>query len=201
MRIVAISPESRDPREDAAIGGLIGAGLELYHVRKPWWGERELEEWILGLPEPLRPALVLHQHHGLVARLGLGGAHHRDGADAPAAGLSRSCHDLEGLRSAMAGYGQVLFGPVFPSLSKPGHGPAADFPWDELQGLLRARRPGPCRVLAVGGITAERLGRCRELGFDGVAVKGALWSCGDPVLAYRRIREAAHGPEAPRHAA
>src|ERR1019366_6317677 len=148
------------------------AGLERYHVRKPSWTGRELEAWLLGLPASWRPLLVLHQHGELVAELGLGGWHDRDqGGGCPPGALSRSCHDILSLRRHMAGgYRQILFGPVFASLTKPGHAPGADFPWQELRALLGAQRPGPCRVLAVDGITAERLGRCRDLGFDGAAV-------------------------------
>jgi thiamine-phosphate pyrophosphorylase len=202
MRIAVISPEGADPREVSAIGGMIEAGLERYHVRKPSWTEHELEAWLLGLPPSWRPSLILHQHRELVAELGLGGWHDRDrdGGGTPGA-LSRSCHDVASLRLHMPAYGQILFGPVFPSLTKPDYGPAADFPWAGLRALLTAKRAGPCRVLAVGGMTAERLGRCRELGFDGAAVLGAVWRCGDPVLAFMRVREAAQRLEASPHAA
>ena len=46
MRIVVISPESEDPREAAALDGLLAAGLDHYHVRKPAWAEAELESWL-----------------------------------------------------------------------------------------------------------------------------------------------------------
>jgi thiamine-phosphate pyrophosphorylase len=180
---------------------MLAAGLERYHVRKPSWGRAQLEDWLLALPRAWRRALVLHQHHELVPVLGLGGRHDRDDGPAAAGAESRSCHDLASLRQAMGFYPQVLFGPVFPSISKPGHGPAPDFPWRELKALLAGPRPGPCRVLAVGGVTAERLGRCLEAGFDGVALKGAVWACGDAVLAFRTILDAAEKLEASRHAA
>jgi len=201
MRIVVISPEGNDPREVPALGAMLAAGLERYHVRKPAWGAGELEAWLLALPLAWRPALVLHEHHGLAAGLGLGGSHDRDGQGATGGAASRSCHDLGTLRLAMALYPQVLFGPVFPSISKPGHAPAPGFPWPELRELLRAGRPGPCRVLAIGGVTRGRLGRCLELGFDGAAVMGAVWAEADPAAAFLRIRDAAQRLEASRHAA
>ena len=108
---------------------------------------------------------------------------------------------LAALRSALESYEQVLFGPVFPSISKPGYGPDPDFPWGSLERLLAAPRRGPCRVLAVGGITEERLGRCLELGFDGAALMGAVWNGGDPAAAFRRIRDAAQRLGDSRHAA
>jgi thiamine-phosphate pyrophosphorylase len=201
MRIVVISPEGHDPREIPALGGMLAAGLERYHVRKPGWGEARLGDWLRSLPAPWRGALILHQHHALAAALGLGGVHDRDGAPPSPGAASRSCHDLGSLRRALGTHPQALFGPVFPSLSKPGHGPAPDFPWDALAALLSAPRPGPCKVLALGGVTAERLGRCLEAGFDGAAVMGAVWGAGDPVAAFRAVRGAAERLEASRHAA
>jgi thiamine-phosphate pyrophosphorylase len=211
MQIVVISPESRDPREVPAIGEFLAAGLECYHVRKPSWTAAELENWLLGLPESWRPRLVLHEHHALVERLGLGGRHDKDGgpgANPVPGAVSRSCHDLPSLRRQLGMPGSILFGPVFASLTKPGYGPAPGFPWYELWAMLRQRKralgrgPGTrARVLAIGGITAGRLARCRGLGFDGAAVLGAVWGEPDPARAFERIRDEAARLEDARHAA
>lgn len=74
----------------------------------------------------------------------------------------------------------------------------------ELAGLLCVERSAhrrTARVYAVGGVTAERLGRCRELGFDGAAVLGAVWNAPDPVAALAAIRAASARLEGARHAA
>jgi len=208
MRIVVISPDSRDPREIPAMEGFFADGLERYHVRKPSWTAGELEAGLVALPVDWRPRLILHQHHPLVGKLGLGGRHDKDGGQAAPSGpgaASRSCHDLASLRRHLGTPGSVLFGPVFASLTKPGYGPAADFPWGELQALLGAATPpaapGPARVLAIGGITAERLARCDQLGFDGAAVLGSVWGDPEPVRAFAALREAAARLEGARHAA
>jgi len=211
MQIVVISPEARDPREIPAIAGFFAAGLERYHVRKPSWAAPELEAWLRSLPGEWRPRIVLHEHHALVEKLGLGGRHDKDGGpggDAQPRGSSRSCHDTASLRRHLGSYGTILFGPVFPSLTKPGYGPPADFPWYELWALLRqkgrtgpAGAQGPARVLAIGGVTAQRLARCREIGFDGAAVLGAVWNDPDPARAFERVRQAAARLEGVRNAA
>jgi thiamine-phosphate pyrophosphorylase len=181
--------------------GFFAAGLERYHVRKPTWGAQELEAWLRALPVTWRPRIVLHQHHPLVGALGLGGRHEK-GDSQRAAGPSRSCHDLPSLRRYMKAFGQVIFGPVFPSISKEAYNPPPDFPWQELKALLKGRgAQGSARVLAIGGITAAGLGRCVELGFDGAAVHGAVWSDPDPVRAFREIVDAANKLEAERNAA
>jgi thiamine-phosphate pyrophosphorylase len=199
MRIVVISPESADPREIAAMEGFFEAGLERYHVRKPSWTEPELEAWLRSLPVGWRPRIVLHQHHGLSASLGLGGRHEK-GDSQRAEGSSRSCHDLVSLRRYLLSFGQVMFGPIFPSLTKAGYGPAQDFPWIELRTILRGRDERSARVLAIGGVNAGRLGRCAELGFDGAAVMGAVWNETDPVKAFAGILGAAERIGATSHA-
>jgi thiamine-phosphate pyrophosphorylase len=202
MQIVVISPESADPREAAALGAFFEAGLERYHVRKPLWARAELGAWLRGLPRHWRPRLVLHGHRELAEELGLGGWHDRDrdGEGTPP-GASRSCHDLPSLRGHLPAYRAILFGPVFPSLSKAGYGPPSGFPWESLTALLRERGPEDARVLAIGGVTAGGLARCLELGFDGAAVLGAVWGGPDPLRSYSEIRDAAARLEVARHAA
>jgi len=182
--------------------GFLAAGLRRYHVRKPSWPEAELEAWLGQLPQSWRPRIVLHGHPGLVERLSLGGLHERDSEGLCAPGASRSCHGLDSLRRHMGRAKVLLFGPVFPSISKPGYGPAADFPWDELKGVLGGDRgPEATRVLAVGGVTTGGLALCRELGFDGAAAIGAVWGRADPVQAYAEMRAAAESLEEAHHAA
>jgi len=197
MKLVVISPEHDDPRETAVMGALFAAGLERYHVRKPHWPAAKLGAWLRALPAEWRSCLVLHSHHEFVDRLSLGGRHWRDDDSAPSRpadgeGLtSRSCHDLGALRAALGNYNSVFFGPMFPSLSKPSHGPRGDFPADKLSALLAQRTSSERRttVLALGGVSVERLSRCRELGFDGVAVLGAVWQSGDPARAFTVLQE------------
>ena len=204
MKLVVVSPADADPREPAVQAALFAAGLERYHLRKPDWSLAETATWLRALPAEWRPRLVLHRHHELVAELGLGGCHWRDDASAPAtpppnAGLaSRSCHDFATLRTALGCYDSVFFGPVFPSISKPGRGPRGDFSPRELAALLSRRASAERRttVLALGGITPENAPRCRDLGFDGVAVLGAIWQAADPVRAFGQLQNALH-----RHAA
>jgi len=114
----------------------------------------------------------------------------------------RSCHDLAALQRRLGRYRALFFGPVFPSLTKAGYAPAPDFPWDKLQAVLTQRpSQSQTRVFAVGGITGAGLPRCHKLGFDGVAVLGAVWTSPDPSGAFLTLRDAAAALGAVRHAA
>ncbi|HXB03124.1 MAG TPA: thiamine phosphate synthase [Opitutaceae bacterium] len=242
MKLVFISPEHDEPREIAVLGALFAAGLERYHVRKPHWSAAQLETWLRALPADWRPRLVLHSHHELVEKFNLGGRHWRDekvGRVIPNPPLqpldmqgkrrvtdnapylpitSRSCHDLATLRAAFGHYDSVFFGPIFPSISKPGYtteltvqvergvstrsfknkdlnASGRRVPPAELSSLLNSRTPDERRttVLALGGVTAGRLPQVRAFGFDGVAVLGAVWQADDPVAAFVELTSACAG--------
>ncbi len=199
MSVVVISPEKPDPREPLVLAQLLDAGLPRYHVRKPAWSALELEQWILFLPDWCRSRLVLHQHHHLVEKLGLGGVHAPAGTVAggacpepaeradpgPSGFRSRSCHNLDELTASLGRYDSLFFSPVFPSISKPGYAPPADRDEAALTALLQS--PRTTEVLALGGITAANAASCLARGFNGVAVLGAIWQAADPVREYLRI--------------
>ena len=204
MKLIVVTSEAIDPREPAVLAALFAAGLERCHVRKPAATRDELAAWLRAVPAKFRARLVLHQHHELAAEFTLGGRHWRDDSNAPlvppADGgfTSRSCHDLASVQAALGCYDSVFFGPVFPSISKPGHGPRENFDVGKLAALLSRRTPAERRtaVFALGGITPDNAPRCRDLGFDGVAALGAIWSAADPVRVFSQLQTALH-----RHAA
>ncbi len=196
MNLVVISPPGYDPREADVVTQLIAAGLARYHVRKPEWSQACLASWLEALSAAVRAHLVLHQHHVLVERFGFAGRHWRDTPGVPLAPLpserpaSRTCHDLAGLRNTFGRYDTAFFAPVFPSVSKPGHGDTAATRHPELAALLATRDADARRtaVFALGGITRHTAPVALALGFDGVAVLGAVWQADEPVRAYVELK-------------
>lgn len=98
--------------------------------------------------------------------------------------LGRSTNDLDQVPLAVAEADYVAFGPVFPTdhLSRP----------KAVQGLeaLRAARervPAGVPLVAIGGITADRLDAVRAAGADAWAVIGAIAGAADPVAATRAL--------------
>lgn len=95
-----------------------------------------------------------------------------------------STHSEEEVRFAAAGGADyIVFGPVFATPSKAGLG--------EPQGLAALERAagvaGSVPVFAVGGVTPETAGACREAGAWGVAVIRALLEAADPLAALRGL--------------
>ena len=199
MHLVLLSPPAFDPRECWLVEAMVAEGLDRYHVRKPGVTAEGLRTWLAQFSERVRGTLVLHQHHELVEEFGLLGRHWRDDGSAPARPAqgrfaSRSCHDLLGLTGKYDGYQAVLAAPVFPSISKPGHGPRFGTDWLAWMrvysslGDQSAQRRAP--VYALGGVDVSRVRACREAGFGGVAALGAVWGVQDPLKAYLELRDA-----------
>ncbi|MFP4203613.1 MAG: thiamine phosphate synthase [Opitutales bacterium] len=190
------------PDEPAWIERLLRRGLSRYHVRKPAWSEARLRELVAAIPEELRARIVLHQHHGLVSELGLGGRHVKDGpADSVAAAfysadadgsstISRSLHAIDTLETELRGWDYIILSPVFPSISKQGYRPRWTI--DDVKREVGGRnRNNGGKIYALGGIDSGNVGCCGSLGFDGAVLHGALWQSSNPVDAFEQIKEAA----------
>lgn len=155
--------------------------------------------WLGALPMRWHRRVFLHGHAALAAQVGLGGIHFADGASGaesfrapPGCAVSRSCHDVASVAAALGRYDAVFFGPVFPSLSKPGYGPVAGSVLALLREMLLARPAAVKRteVYAIGGVTAQRLGECQAMGFDGAAMLGAVWGAADRMAAFHEFSAA-----------
>jgi thiamine-phosphate pyrophosphorylase len=199
MKVVLISTPGERPNEVATVESLFAAGLECYHLRKPGWKSAQVALWLESMPARWRERIVLHSHADLAPCFRVGGIHFRDDGEAPedpaprvppGCLTSRSCHDLIAVKAALGRYDSVFFSPVFRSLSKPGYGPAPGQVLDDLRAVLETRGPVQKRtkVFALGGVTAQRLHDCRLLGFDGVAILGAVWNAADPIAAFLQFQ-------------
>ena len=107
----------------------------------------------------------------------------RDDFPTPRPGVvGRSCHDLDEIvRSRAEGCDYVTVSPVFPTLSKPGYGPALGL--DGLAQLI----PGTPPVYALGGIQPADVGGCLAAGARGVAVMGPVMR--DPAIVSQYLAE------------
>lgn len=207
MKLLLISPEEARADETQVVRELFLRGLERYHLRKPSWAIDRVRTWLEALPPTARRKVILHQHHELASEFELGGVHFPDRADRSDASLpvgivSKACHDLSRLDRDVQEFDSVLLSPVFPSISKPGYG--GENVLD--QALLRTKLTETDRlgrradVFALGGINFSNTRICAELGFDGVAVLGALWCAANPVTAFLELQNAVRSASAGAHA-
>ncbi len=163
------------------------AGDVALHARPGPVDARELIALATTLRETGAPVLV-NDRADVVPYVGAVGVH------LPAAGLAvqavremlgpdaligRSTHDpVEAREAHEAGADYVFLGPIWHTASHPDRTPLG------LEAIAAAR---PARVIAIGGVTPERAGPCREAGAWGVAAIRALWGASDPGAAAREF--------------
>ena len=99
--------------------------------------------------------------------------------------IGRSVHDLQEVEAARTeGADYLVVGPVFTTATHPGRAPLGIA---GLQRLVAAAQEIP--VIAIGGITVERVRDVKAAGVHGVAAIRALWDDAEPAEAARRMRE------------
>ena len=101
----------------------------------------------------------------------------------PKVPIGRSVHTPEGAAAA-TGADYLLAGHVYPSPSKPGLPPLGP------AGLAQIVAVAPCPLIAIGGITPDRVTEVIQTGARGVAVIGAIVEADDPRVAARALRDA-----------
>lgn len=170
---IAITPEEADPAVEAAdITALLNRGWTAVHLRHPRASLRDMRRLIEAIPQRHHPRLRLHGHFDLAADFNLGGLHLNGRCpEAPrwyGGSISRSCHSVDEVIEA-DGYDYVTLSPIFDSVSKPGY--LAAFTDAELSRLAGIDTPA---VIALGGVTAERIDLLRRYNFAGYAMLGSI---------------------------
>lgn len=174
-KTVVITPENPFCGETEQIKRVIGCGVFRLHLRHPKADEQTLRHIIEGLTADERKKIVLHDCYNLVDEYNLGGKHlngrHPEYADVC---TSRSCHYLDEV-AASTNMEYCFLSPIFDSISKSGY--ASNFTNDV---LLLARKDGIINknVIALGGITVDKIAQVKEYGFGGVAILGSAWKDG-----------------------
>jgi thiamine-phosphate diphosphorylase len=174
------------------VSAAVTGGVGLVQVRERDLPDGELEDLLRRLLDRLRgtPARVLvNGRPALAAALGIG-LHLPATAPPPPAPppalFGRAAHSADEARRALAERPSYLVvGPVFPTVSKPGH-PGAGV------GLLAAisRLAAPVPIFAIGGVAPDRVPAIVAAGAYGLAVRSAILSARDPRVAARGFRAA-----------
>lgn len=199
MKIIVISSSKPIPEETTIVTSLFEHGLEIFHLRKPKMGTREMEEYISAIPVHFRDRIVVHSHHKLARKYNLGGIHitrtHRKRKcitwwnkrslklKNPAALITTSFYKLASLYENKEMYSYAFLGNIYDGISG-NYG--AGFNHHSLQSALQ-RSDIP--IIARGGTTMENVIISRTLGFTGVALYGTIWKSSNPLLTFIAIKE------------
>ena len=189
MQLVVITSPKPVEQEQQICAAMFELGLQTLHLRKPEASISELRMWLKALPEQYHERVMLHTHHQLAEEFEVKGLHFREADRAAAANtpkytltFSTSFHALTQVQQAQPYFDYGFLSPVFQSISKKKY--SAAFATDELREVVpQAKLP----LLALGGVTAEKLPLVQEMGFKGAAVLGAVWEQPAPAVAFEEL--------------
>ena len=130
-------------------------------------------------PTTVRDRFVIHHSPELAERYGFGGTHRRfsQRGDGYYGRLSVSCHSFDEARTVLdEGRADYLFlSPLFDSRSKRGY--LSAFTHEETAAFMGTLSPDEKRrVIALGGVDADNIALCRDMGFGGAAMIGSVWA-------------------------
>lgn len=168
---IAITMPDAFPEEAVKIQGLLEEEkADFVHLRKPSWDMERLSSLISKIPVRFHKKIKLHDHFDLIEKYDLGGVHLNSRnpiAPVKNISLSKSCHSFKELENIDI-FDYVTLSPVFDSISKPGYNAAFDF--EILKNILKGKR-----VVALGGVTPDKFGFLKDLGFYGGAMLSYYW--------------------------
>jgi thiamine-phosphate pyrophosphorylase len=156
------------------IGDQLAEGIDLIQLRERDLAARELfhlAEAVLRMPNPGGTRLLINDRTDVALACGAAGVHLRGKSVAPSHVraitppgflIGVSCHSVEEVRRAEdEGASFAVLAPIF---ATPGKGPALG-----TCALAEAARSVRLPVLALGGITKERIQECTAAGAAGIA--------------------------------
>lgn len=191
--LVVITAETFFTAEITQIKQLIDLGLKTVHIRKPQASYAELKSWLQQFEPHYLATMMLHQHHKLAEEFCCKGMHFKEmqrdtesetfryeleKIKKKGYQVSTSFHEIKELNSYAALFDYSFLSPVFTSISKAGY-----------EGKQFEVHNIPQQIIALGGITSEKIAEVQQRGFSGIAVLGAIWLSENPVEAFIKIKD------------
>jgi len=178
------------------VNSLFEEGLSLLHIRKPYFSELEMAEFIHQIKLDFRDRIVLHNHHVLAEDFGINRFHfsekeRNNKTDSPArfskpCRYSTSTHSIKDFNSLESDFDYAFLSPVFKSISKENYHPKKDL-FEE----LKARTNYKTKVIALGGMTSQNIQKTLQNGFDYVALLGSIWKNENPLKEFKLCQQIA----------
>uniref|UniRef100_UPI00259B8A24 thiamine phosphate synthase n=2 Tax=environmental samples TaxID=134245 RepID=UPI00259B8A24 len=173
MKVILITPEESNENEVEVISEALEVGLYRCHLRRPHWSIEETRAFLDCFSSEALSKIVLHDHHQLASEYPVAGLHfnRRHPFSKRPIGLSASisCHSLEEVERYHKQMDYLFLSPIFNSISKPNY--PAQFSLE-----LRTSTIIDDKVIALGGISLERLPLLHGIPFGGVALLGDFWN-------------------------
>jgi thiamine-phosphate pyrophosphorylase len=176
MKLIVITAPKMLVGEAEMIELLLKHGVDILHIRKPMTPEAEVVRLLESVHREWHNRIMLHDLD-FGTRFALKGLHLNSRRPMAPIGfkgcLSAACHSFKEVVMKKSEVDYVFLSPIFDSISKSGYYSA--YTKDELR---YAQENGVIdnKVIALGGITLEKINDVASLGFGGVALLGDVWN-------------------------
>ena len=190
MKLIAITKPYFYEGEAAVIRRLLESGFDFIQLRKPCTDVAcrneckdvacrvhiKIRNLLNELSSEERNKIIIHDYHELYEEYSLRGIHINKNVTHLPKGYqgfkTRSCHSLEEVKLYKNDFDYVFLSPIFDSISKQGYKSAFT---EEV--LRTASREGIIdeKVVALGGVTFEKIPYLEELHFGGAAMMGGAF--------------------------
>jgi thiamine-phosphate pyrophosphorylase len=196
--MIVISNPTFIKNEINSINLLFENGMELFHIRKTDFSVAEMKAFLSEIKTDYRQNLVLHSHHQLAVEFGIHRIHFTEKKRNETSEeslkkwkekrftLSTSIHKMVDFEKLSDVFDYAFFGPVFESISKQNYISDIDFEKE-----LKQRNNKKTALIAVGGITSERIKIAFQYGFDDIALLGTIWNSNNPIENFKLCQQIA----------
>ena len=176
MKIIAITTPKVIDEDASIIKYLLDRGIYSIHLRKPDSDINDCRKILTKLTSWERAQIIIHDYPELYYDFSLKGIHIN--RNVPAfpneyyGFKTRSCHSFEEIIKYKNDYDYLFLSPIFDSISKIGY--KSNF---NTKKLLKAATDGIInrKVIALGGVTFDKISYLKELKFGGVAMTGSIY--------------------------
>lgn len=182
MKIIAITPPHVIDDEVVIIRKFLASGIDFVHLRKHQ-SEFDGVDVIVYLREILsaltieeRQRIIIHDYPQLYYDYSLKGIHiNRNVVSLPEdykGFKTRSCHSFEEIQEDTNDYDYLFLSPIFDSISKRGYTSAFTYEMLQkasLEGIINKK------VIALGGVTFDKIPYLKSLNFGGAAMIGGIY--------------------------
>lgn len=188
MKIILLSDFYPIPEEHVLLNTLFEQGLKHFHLRKKAYSEDEMMAYLAQIPSQYHRHIVIHSHFHLVETLGLKGVHfskaytvqdfmQENGLSAEQMRekyphISHSVHSLADIQNNDFPFDYLFLSPVFDSISNKGYNSRIKI--QTIRKFFKSE-PDHVDVIALTGITAEKVESIYHAGFNGLGLLGHIW--------------------------
>lgn len=177
MKIIAITTPKIVAEDFLLIKKLVKSGIYSIHLRKPESEIDECRKLLNELSTEEFSKIVIHNYPELCNEFSLKGIHINKNVLNPPLGYggfkTRSCHSLEELKQFKDNYDYLFLSRIFDGIYNPEL--KSQFSTEQLQ---KASADGIIdeKVIALGGVTFDKLPYLKELNFGGAAMIDDLYN-------------------------